>query len=123
VLLEFNERFTGERMPVAHRHYYPGIETGPELALQRSGLPLGMLENRRTSPDLGVMAAHVTCPRTSDQTRQGPAGYGGEREVDNIRVAEQVVKKLRADITDEDESTPSRRGLASGHFSASPQPL
>ena len=74
-------------------------------------------------PNLGVMASHVTCPRTGDQTRQGPAGDGGQRKVDNIRVAEQVVKKwldggdgIRASELKQDDANPARGCVEGRHF-------
>jgi hypothetical protein len=69
------------------------------------------------------MAAHVTCPRTGDQTGQGPAGYGGEREVDNIRVAEQIVKEwfdggdgIRASELKQDDTNPVRGCTEGRHY-------
>ena len=93
MLLEFEDGFAGERMPVAHGHNYTRVETAAQFAFQRRGLPQGKFENRRTAPDFRIVAAHVTCARPGNQPRQGPPRDGGQREIDNIRVAEEVVEK------------------------------
>ena len=93
MLLEFEDGFAGERMPVAHGHNDTRVESAAQFAFQRGGLPQGKFENRRAATDFRIMAAYVACARPGNQTRQGPPRDGGQGEIDDIRVAEEVVEK------------------------------
>ena len=87
------DRFLGEWVPIPHRHHHPRVEFRPERRFQRCCLPRGVLQDRTPPADLRVVMLHVARPRGGDQLRQRLPRDPGEREIDDVRVAKQVVKE------------------------------
>ena len=93
VLLQFRDGFVGEGMPVAHGHYDAGIEGGSEFPFEGGGLLEGEIEDGGTAADFRIVVADMTGARLGDQASERAPGNGSEGEVDDIRVAEEVVEK------------------------------
>ena len=53
----------------------------------------GKFQDGRTASDFRIVVADVAGARLGDQARQGAAGDRGEREIDDIGVAEEVVEE------------------------------
>jgi len=70
-------------MPVTHGHDDAGVERGPQLGLERGGLPLGELADGRSAADFGVVGADFFGPVGGDQPRQR-LPRARQREVDGV---------------------------------------
>ena len=65
----------------------------PQFGFQSPGLPLGVPPDRRTSANGRVVMLHLAGARGRNQLSQWFAPDAREREVDDIGVAEEVIKK------------------------------
>src|ERR1700689_4078254 len=81
-------------MPVAHGHKTVSIDTLPaQFGLKRPRLPFRVPPDRRTAADGGVVVLPFARARSRNQLGKRLASDAGEREVNNVRVAEKVVQK------------------------------
>src|SRR5271165_361042 len=88
------DRLARKGMPVAHRNKAVRIDSlASQLGLQRTRLLFGVPPDRRASANSGVVMLHLARARSRNQLGQRFAPDAGEREVDNIGVAEQVIQK------------------------------
>src|SRR5215472_17827663 len=81
-------------MPVARRNGDPRVEVAPQDALEGNGLARCVLEDWASAADFAVVVGDLLGAAGSDQAREGLARDAGERKIDNIWVAEDVVKEV-----------------------------
>ena len=81
-------------MPVAHRHEALGVDSHLEQAsLQGASLLLGKAPNGRSATDHRIMMLYFARPGTRNQFGKRFTAEAGEREIDDIGIAEKVIKK------------------------------
>jgi hypothetical protein len=86
--------FAGKGMPVAHRDKAVGVESLiPQFYFQRTGLPFRMPPDGRASADGGVVMLHFARACGRNEFGQRFAPDAGEREVNDIGIAEKVIKE------------------------------
>src|SRR5262249_39467045 len=84
--------FALKRMPVSHRNEAAGIDSRAlQLLLQPMRLPLSMWTNRRTSADDRIVVLHFPGTSAGDQLGEWFTSDTGKREVNNVRVAKEVI--------------------------------
>src|SRR5579871_2166270 len=81
-------------MPVPHGHEAVSVDAFfSQGGFQRAGLAFSVRTDRGASADRGVMMLHFSRARGRDQLGERLTSDAGKREVDNVRVAEEVVKE------------------------------
>src|SRR5215831_7125017 len=80
-------------MPVAHRHYHTRIESPAKFGLQSRGLTSCIFEDRAFSANADIMLRYVFGAPCRDETGQRLTRDPGTWEIDDVRVAKQVVQK------------------------------
>ena len=80
-------------MPIAHRHEDTRIEDFPELPLERRRLPLREFAQRGLPSYAGIVLTDLCRSARSDQPRHGRACQPRKREINNVRVREEVIEK------------------------------
>jgi len=91
VPLDFANGGISRWMPVAHSDRNVRMEVAPQDVLEGVRLTPRVLENRASAADLAVMRGYMLGAPGRDQPRKGLARDAGEREVYDVRVAEEVV--------------------------------
>ena len=93
--LDLFYRLRGERMPVAHGDEDARVEAVrfAEVTLERAGLQFGQFANRRLTANRRVVLLDVPRATARNQPRQRGPRQAREREVNNVGVGKQVVKK------------------------------
>ena len=96
-----------------------------QFGFQSKRLPLCVAADRRASANGRVMMLHLARPRSGDEFGQGLTTDASEREVDNVGVAKEVVKKgfdrfQRVGSTELKENYPHTPCCAR-HFPQNPQ--
>ena len=93
-LLQLLDCLVRERMPVPHRHKTPCFDPlAAKFAFQSSCLPLRIPPDGRTATDRRVVMLDFACPRSRDQLGQRFTPDAGQREINNVGIAKEVVKK------------------------------
>src|SRR5689334_19166736 len=81
-------------MPVAHGNEAASVDTHLHQAVfQCARLLVGESPDRGSAPDHRIMMLDFTSPGGRNQLSEGFAADAGEGKVDNIGIAEKVVKK------------------------------
>ena len=81
-------------MPVAHRDKTVRVDPlASELAFERSGLTLCIGPDWRSAPDDSIVMLHLARTGSRNQFGEGFPPDSGKREVDNVGIAEEVIKK------------------------------
>jgi hypothetical protein len=81
-------------MPIAHRDKTPGIQPGMlQPGLQGIRLLLSEPPDRRSSANYGIVMFDFFGPSRRDQLRERLPPDPREREVNNVGIAEKVIKK------------------------------
>lgn len=88
------EGFAGEGMPIAHGDEAVGVDSLIlQLGFESARLALGMAANGRASANGRIMMLYFAGARGGNELGERFAANAGEREVDNIGIAEEVVKE------------------------------
>src|SRR5580692_4110597 len=92
--LKVRDSFAGKGMPVAHSQEAARIQTAiHELGFEGARLALGKAADGRASADSGVVVLHFTGASSRNEFSQRFAADAGKGEVNNIGVAEKVIKE------------------------------
>ena len=86
-------RFLRARIPIAHGDDRASRHVAAQRSLHSLGLPLGKTANGRPSANFGIVLAHLLRARGGDQLRQRLAGQKRPGEINNVRIAEQVIEE------------------------------
>ncbi len=92
-ILQLSDRFGGEWVPVAHRDHAARVDAvAHQACLERSGLLLSEPANRRAANGR-VMLSRFFRARLGDDLRQRTPAQARKRKVDNVGIAEEVIKE------------------------------
>src|SRR5579862_6053788 len=92
--LKLSDGLARERMPIAHGHKAARIQPlAPQLSLQRECLLLREPPDRRASANGCIVMLYFSGTRGRDKFGQSFTAETGKRKVNNIGIAEKVIKE------------------------------
>ena len=92
--LQLCDCLSRKRMPITHRHKAVRIDSlAPQFMFQGARLAFSIRTDGRSASNAGIVMLHLAGTRSGNQLSEGSTTDSGEREVDNIGVAEEVIEE------------------------------
>src|SRR5260370_28977260 len=83
-----------ERMPIPHRHKTPCVDSlAAKVAFQSARLLFSIPPDGRSATDRRVVMLDFARPRGRDQLSQRLTPDAGQRKINNVGIAKEVVKE------------------------------